>query len=392
MTHRKRRHRGHGEGSIYRRKDGRWAASITVGYGKDGRRRRRYIYGRTRREVAEKLKTMLADQQRGMLADPTTETLGEFLQRWLRDVVAQSTRPKTQEGYKVVVDKHITPALGQLPLQQVSPAHIQKFYADKLKEGRAPAYVRKMGAVLGRALEVAHRWRLIPMNPARLADRPKAEQKEIKVLTPGQVTALLEASRSHRLNALFVFLATTGCRIGEATGLQWPDVNLADGTVTIRQQLQWVGKPLRPGLVPLKTARSRRRIPLAPMALRALEKHRGRQAQERLKVGEGWGDWNLVFTTPIGTPVNPSNFRNRAFYPVLEKASLPRIRVHDLRHFATSAMLHSGADYRTVMDYLGHSQPSVTLGIYAHTLPGALQKAAARVEDLLTAADEEVGG
>lgn len=302
--------RGHGEGSIYRRKDGRWTASISLGFDSQGRMKRRYVYGRTRREVAEKLAVLQEQRRQGKLASPARETLGEFLDRWLVDVVEQTVRPKTVEGYRVVVDVHIKPALGKVPLQQISPAHIQRFYAEKLKEGRAPAYVRKMGAVLGRALEVAHRWGLIPTNPARLADKPKIEKKESVIPTPEQVAKLLETSRSHRLHALFVLLSTTGSRLGEALGLQWPDVDFDEPSVVFRHQLQWAGKPLRPALVPLKTNSSRRRLPLPEMTVRALKAHRKHQKEERLLAGEAWVDWGLVFTTPIGTPINPSNFRN----------------------------------------------------------------------------------
>lgn len=194
------------------------------------------------------------------------------------------------------------------------------------------------------------------------------------------------------MHALFVLLATAGLRLGEALGMTWDAVDIEQGCVFVGRQLQWAG-PQRPSLVPVKTARSRRRVPLAPMAVEALRRHRTRQAEERLFLGPGWGgayrEWQLVFTTPLGTPVNPANFRNRDFYPMLAKAGLPRVRPHDLRHFTASAMLHGGADYSQVMEYLGHIQPGVTIGMYAHTLPGSLQEAATRVERLLTAAVEE---
>ena len=384
------RKRGHGEGSIYRRKDGRWAASITLGYDAQGRQRKRTVYGKTRAEVAEKLTALLAEKQKGMLADPTRETVGEFLERWLRDVVAHSVRTKTLEAYTVAVKAHLIPGLGKIKLSKLTPAQITAFYRDRLDAGYAPKYVANIGATLHRALEVACRWGLIPQNPARLAERPKVEQKEFTVLTPAQVARLLDETKEHRLHALFVLLATSGLRLGEALGLTWDAVDVDQGCIFVGRQLQWAGKPLRPSLVPVKTARSRRRVPLAPMGVAALRQHRARQAEERLFLGPGWGgdyrDWNLVFTNEVGKPINPANFRNRVFYPALKRAGLPRVRPHDLRHFTATAMLHSGADYRQVMEYLGHSRPDVTIGLYAHTLPGSLNEAAARIERLLTTA------
>lgn len=252
----------------------------------------------------------------------------------------------------------------------------------KLGQGFAPKYVLNMGATLHRALEVAVRWGLIPKNPAKLADRPKADRKPLDVPTPPQVLQFLEAVRDHRLHGLFVLLATAGLRLGEALGLQWADVNLDEGFLQVRHQLQWTDKP---ALVPPKSARSRRRVELMPLAVDALRKHRARQAAERLKVGPAWQDLGLVFTTEIGTPLNPSNVRNRAFYPLLRQAGLPKVRLHDLRHFTASAMLQAGIHPRMVMEQLGHSQISVTLDLYSHLWPGAMKEAAHRTQDFLTA-------
>src|SRR5690606_28592506 len=102
-----------------------------------------------------------------------------------------------------------------------------------------------------------------------------------------QVARLLNETKEHRLHALFVLLATSGLQLGEALGMTWDTVDFEQGIVFVNRQLQWAGKPQRPSLVPVKTARSRRRVPLAPMAVSALKQHRARQAEERLFLGAG---------------------------------------------------------------------------------------------------------
>lgn len=381
----KRRHRGHGEGSIYRRKDGRWTGSVTVGYHPTtGRQQRRYVYGRTRKEVQEKLMKLLASQQAGTLPAGTVPTVREFLRQWLKDTVPHTTRPNTVAAYTVVVEKHLVPEIGRLRLDKLSPAHIQALYTKKLEEGRAAKYVRNMHGILHRALEQAVKWGIMPRNPARAVTLPKVERKKMNALTAEQARQLLATARSERLYAAYVLAVTCGLRMGELFGLTWDNVDLEDGQITIQHQLQYLGKPT---LTPPKSSRGRRRIDLPPLAVAALRKHRAQQAKEKLAVGPAWQDeWGLVFTTEIGTPVNPSNFRNRSFYPLLKAAGLPRIRFHDLRHTAATLLVASGVNMRVVSEILGHSSAAFTLDTYSHVLPAMRKAAASRMQSILEAA------
>src|SRR5712692_432262 len=119
--------RGHGEGSIYLRSDGRWAASISVEDGK-----RKTFYGRTRKEVQEQLKVALHQQQQGTLITSERQTVGQFLTHWLEDVHKLSIRARTYERYEEIVRLHLVPVLGQIQLQKLSPQHLQSFYTGKL--------------------------------------------------------------------------------------------------------------------------------------------------------------------------------------------------------------------------------------------------------------------
>ncbi|MBT9260206.1 MAG: hypothetical protein KM310_10745 [Clostridiales bacterium] len=129
------RKRGHGEGTIYRRPDGRWCAQVTVGYDPEtGRPKRRTVYGRTRQEVAEKMARVMAEAQQGFLADPSRETLAQFLHRWMETVQKHQVRARTYEEYAKMIRRHIAPALGHIRLDKLQPAHLQALYATKLQE------------------------------------------------------------------------------------------------------------------------------------------------------------------------------------------------------------------------------------------------------------------
>jgi len=373
--------RGHGEGTIYQRADGRWCAALTVGRDARGRLRRVYIYGKTRREVQEELTKKLREHQQGMPVDPTRQTVGQFLQAWLEDCMRGSVRPTTLENYRYVI-RHLEPIAG-IQLAKLTPQHIQHLYRQKQDAGLTRMVVL-MHAVLHKALGQAVRWCLIPRNPADAVERPRMPKKEFRALTSEEAARLLEAAREDRLHALWVLAVTTGMRLGELLGLRWEDVDLERGTVTVRRQLQWLeGEPTFPEP---KSARSRRTIALPGLAVAALREHRKRQLEWRLRLGEVWQDHGLVFTTEIGTPLHPSNVRQRHFHPLLERAGLPRIRFHDLRHTCATLLLAQGVHPKLVQEQLGHSQISVTLDTYSHVTAPMMREAAAKMDAILTAA------
>src|SRR6266480_2323451 len=149
--------RGHGEGSIYQRKDGRWAASITL----EGRKRKT-LYGKTRKEVQEKLRTALHEQKQGLLATGPRETVKHHLEYWLEEVHKPTIRISTYVRYQVIIQLHILPSIGHLQLQNLSPRHIQALYAKKVKEGLSASSVQSIHAVLHKALDNAVRLGSLP--------------------------------------------------------------------------------------------------------------------------------------------------------------------------------------------------------------------------------------
>lgn len=384
-----------GDGSVYQRQDGKWVGEATVGRRADGARDRRYVYADTCEEAQEKLRKLLYERDRGLLADPGKQTLGEFLASWLRDVAKPSVRQRTYRNYAGVVNTHISPVLGGIRLVKLSPQHLQRFYREKQEQGLTRT-VRLCHAVLHRALGQATKWGLIPRNPADLVDPPKVPKKEFKPLSPEEAQRFLAAAEGDRFHALYVLAVTCGLRQGELLGLKWEDLDLERGVLQVRHQLQWVRaegeerkgkKRAEPKwvLTEPKSAKSRRVVSLPAVAVAVLKKHKAAQAEERLRMGEVWQDLGFVFCTSIGTPESPSNLRKRSFVPLLEKAGLPKVRFHDLRHTCATVLLAQGVHPKLVQEQLGHSQISLTLDTYSHVMPDMKREVAAKMDALFGA-------
>jgi hypothetical protein len=193
--------RGSGEGSIYRRKDGRWEAIVDLS-AVGGRRRRKSVYGKTRREVQTALVTALREHEQGKLALGPGQTTGHFLTHWLEDSARNRVRPSTFKRYSELVKQHLLPHLDRLPLRELSPHHVQQLLNAKLAEGLSPRSVHPIRAVLRTALNQALRWELVGRNAAALAESPRPGQRRFAALSPDQARALLVAAREDRLEAL----------------------------------------------------------------------------------------------------------------------------------------------------------------------------------------------
>ena len=256
--------RGHGEGTITKRTDGRWMARITLESGK-----RKAFYGKTRKEVQEDLITALRDKQQGVYTDATRQTVARFLSQWLEGTTRSTLRLSTFESYSGLIRLHILPAIGAVKLSKLTPQDLDRLYSDLLEKGLSPRTVQYVHAVLHRALEQALRWNLIARNPADAVEAPRPQRHEIRPLTPEQIGRLLDAAREDRLHALYVLALTTGMRQGELLGLRWADVALDKGTVHVRQQVRRLrGQGMH--FSEPKTAKGRRTIALPDMAVDVL--------------------------------------------------------------------------------------------------------------------------
>jgi len=369
--------RANGEGSIYRRRNGSWAAIASL---PDGRRK--HVYGRTKEDVRRKLSEILHALEHGTFADARGQTLGDFLDQWLTQVAQPRVRPWTYHGYEVHVRCHIKPAIGRIPLDKLTPQNVQFLLNTKLQGGLKPKTVRYIRGTLRTALNEAVRWGLVARNVASLVDGPRVERFEIRPFTPDEARTLLKAVKGDRLEALYSVALTMGLRQGEALGLCWEDVDLDLGYVRISKQLQRIDGT--PKLVAPKTERSRRTLAMPPMIATTLREHFVRQQQERVSAGASPAAPSaFVFSTVAGLPLDGTAV-TKEFHRVLDRAGLPQRRFHDLRHSCATLLLVQGVSPRVVMDLLGHSQIGLTMNTYSHVIPDLRRDAAERMQAALT--------
>jgi integrase len=364
--------RGQGEGSIYRRADGRWCAAVRLEGGG-----RRVFYGRTRREAADKLHTAMEARLRGANLATAGLTTAIFLERWLRESVAPKVRPKTYDGYESLVRLHIVPVVGQIPLEKLGPQEVQTLLNRKVVEGLAPKTVLYMRGVLRTALNRAVRWGLVTRNAAALTDPPRYTPREVRYLQLDEIRLLLDIIKGDRLEALFIAAIALGMRQGELLGSRWSDVDLDAARWHVRRQLQ-----RRAGIVTYtepKTARGRRTLDVPASLVAALRSHRARQLEERLVAGNQWRDADLVFSTPRGGPLIGTQV-TKHLQQLAKTAKIRGLRFHDLRHTCATLLLAQQVPARVVMELLGHSQISLTMNLYSHVIPALRKEAAERME------------
>jgi integrase len=374
--------RGNGEGSISRRKNGGWMAQYAV-YTAEGRKRKT-IYGKTRKDVAAKLATALSDREDGLVFDAGTLTVEEYLERWLSDCVRDTVKASTYSSYGQLVSKHTVPTLGRIRLKTLTATHVRGLLREKLDAGLSPRTVQYVRFVLRKALDQAVADNLIPRNPVAGVKSPQVRREEIKPLSPEQARHFLRTATEtgDRLEALYAVAIHCGLRQGELLALKWEDVDLEEGTLQVRRSLSGSndGHPL---FTTPKTVKSRRQVRLTAGATEALKRHRKRQLEERLRIAGLWRDHGLVFTTETGTPLDRHNITQRSFKPLLNNAGLPEIRFHDLRHTCATLLLTRGVHPKIVQELLGHSTIAITLDIYSHVLPGMGDAAAGAMDEAL---------
>lgn len=368
------RRRLNGEGSLYRRRDGRWGATLTASDG-----RRKTVYGRTRAEAGRRLTELIKRQHAGLLIVEADTRTSDYLQRWLADTAQPSVRPSTYASYQLHV-RRLLPLIGAIKLGKLGPAQVQAAYAELHRQGLSPQTIQHTHTVLHRALKQAVIWGLIARNPTDGATRPRIERREMKILTELQVRQFLAATRSDEMHTLWTLLVTTGIRLGEALGLKWEDVDLEAGRIVIRRALQQqTGRGLV--FVEPKSHRSRRTVVLAPGTAAELSEHRRDQLEYLLMLGPHWQGQDLVFCNDVGRPLQSGQVSWR-FHKALDDAGLPRLRLHDLRHTAASLLLAKGVHPKIVQEMLGHATITLTLDTYSHLTPGLQAEAAARMQEL----------
>ncbi len=374
--------RGNGEGSITRRKDGRWWGRHTV-HTSEGPKQRA-VYGKKRADVAAKLRKSMSEADSGLVFDAGSVTVGEYLGGWLSDSVlplveAGKLEHSTYVRYAGIVRNHLVPSIGKRKLKDLGRPEVRRLYREKSKDF-SPRSVDYLHVTLQKALKQAVRDDLIPRNVAE-GERPRSSRnkEEAKAFSAEQVRALLKAASGKRNSALYTLAVHTGLRQGELLGLRWSDVELDGSTVRLFVRRSVKGTLDGLGFGSPKNKASRRSVPLNRTAAAALREHRLRQKEERLRAPE-WEDQDLIFPNRAGKPMDHNNLYHRDYKKLLEEAGLhdQGFTFHTLRHTFATELFQQGKRPKVIQTLLGHSSIVQTMDTYSHLLDGV--------------DDDEVGG
>lgn len=374
------------EGSIRRRSNGTWEGRYSDGVTPEGKQIQRSVYGKTKKEVTDKLHAIFFQKQQGIYVTPTVVTVQMWMEEWLHNYAHITVRPSTYISYEGYIYNHIIPGIGNLVLQKLTPPLVQNFYNDRYLNGRTDGKgglssktLRNMHNMFHQALEQAKINGLIMHNPSDNVIIPKSPKKEMRVLSVEEEMRLLSVIHLHRLGFAIKFDLATGLRIGELCALKWTDLNCQKQTVKISRTLQRIktNQMEREELDDLenmtmivegdvKTSSGFREIPIPDKIWSELMMHKQRQQQEYTTYGIPILPDGYVFAMPLGTCVEPSTMRDALNF-LLTAANIEHANFHSLRHTFATRAVESGIPIKTLSDILGHSQVQITMDLYFHS-------------------------
>ena len=380
---------GHIRKRIHTTADGRqtvnWYVVIDLPRDIDGKRHQKWHGGfRTRREAEAARAKIVHEFNTSTYVEPSTTTLTEWAHdQWL-PTIRSRVKPSTFDSYRRNLDLHVLPRLGSRQLRQHTPSMLNRLYADLLAEGHrkkegglSSKTVRYIHTIVHKALADAVDADLVGVNVAERAKppRPRATAaNEITFWEPDELRVFLEAVTGHRLEAAWHVAAMTGMRRGEVLGLRWKDVDFDKARISVRRALVSVAYEI---IISTPKNHQARVIDLDHGTVEQLDAHKLAQQQDRDEWGSEYRDQDLVFCRENGTPIHPQTF-SQAFERLIAKTSLPRIRLHDLRHTHATIALKAGVPVKVISERLGHESPAFTMKQYAHVVPG-MQAGAARL-------------
>jgi integrase len=383
-----------GDGTITWRKDRRrWQVAVTFETGRVYRyvkgppppeRRTKAIERYAPAEAREELDRLLRLRAAEIDVPGSRLTLEAWLHRWIDSLDRGGrVRPATLRFYRMIAREHIIPELGRFTLPKLTVGRVQA-WVDGM--GGSPRSIAHRRDVLRAALSVAERRQLVDRNVAKLVDLPAVAKAEPPVLTADRARVLLEGTAETWYGPLWAFLLASGCRIAEALGTIWDDVDLADASVHIDRQLAQDGVDVLPSgrrvarwvRVPVKAARKVERIALPPFAVESLRRHRVRMAEARTAE---WTHWGHVFVTANGRPPQET-FIVKLLERELARLGLPKVTVHQLRHSNATLLREADVDEQTRMDRLGHNTTTMARR-YAHAVDQDDRDAAAGLQRLI---------
>lgn len=369
-------------GHIRRRGKTSWELKFDLGIDPLTRKRitKYHSFKGTKRKAQDELVQLMDAARRGDYVDPSKATLGDFLNRWERDWAALNVSPKTLERYKELLSVHVRPSLAAMPIQKLQPVHLAELYARLLREGRQPSRgkesrtpavglsprtVGHVHRVVHKALRIAVEWGVTSRNAASVTKPPKVHDTEIEIISEDQARQILQQLRGRSLYMVALLGLTTGMRRGELLALRWSDVDLDSGKLRVEQSLEQTKSGGLRFKAP-KTKHGRRTIGLPASVVAELRTHWKQQQERRLRLGMGkTPSEGLVLAAWDGSTRSP-NSTTKEWARALAELKLPQVSMHALRHTHASQLIASGMDVLTISRRLGHSSPTITLGVYGH--------------------------
>lgn len=387
-----------GEGSIFKDKNGKWRASITIG--KDpltGKQKKQWFYGKSEKEVHEKKLKALSQLQNGDYIEPSKLNLEQWLHTWLWNYKKIKLQSTTFESYESIIRIHIVPLLGKKQLHKLRAEDLQKLYNNKLQFGRLDGKgglsnrtVKYIHIIMKQALSQAIKNGLLIKNVAEATTPPKLIKKEMRVLSLQEQKKFTAAIGNERLRALFILAPSCGAREGEILALKWDDIDFEknkiriDETVKRIKTFSYSGNKTKIIFKTPKTSSSNRIIDVPKMAMKELYNHRKKQFEEKLNAGKLYIDNNLVFCTNLGKPIDVSNLM-RVYKRILNRSGINTkgVTFHTLRHVYGSRLNDLNTDPKTIQSLMGHSSIKTTMDIYVHTSEQKHKEAADKMNTLL---------
>ncbi len=362
--------------SIYQ-VDGRWKAAVIIGHKPDGTLHRKIFTRKTQREAREAAEALRAQLERGEI--PTNRdkmTFRDWYEEWMGNVEVNRS-PNTTRFYRSLFENHVLPQIGGLKLRSITTQHLQQLLNARTKDGRDAEAMRR---ALRACFNAAKKNGVTTHSVAENLQTPRKEKRQVGFLTTQEAKRLMQACEAEWIGPLITFGLGTGMRVSEATGLIWADVDEANRHIHIRKQLQRVGGKLERR--PLKSHRSKSLIPLNDLALRAITTARAQH--EAVGVSEFS---EFVFLNNEGRPCDPK-WLNKHLHRICDKAGVPRIGYHTLRHTAATLMNRAGASAMDIKDLLGHTSLALVSSVYVHPMEESQRIAAAGLDKLLLGEDE----
>ena len=342
------------------------------------------MYGKTQKEVRQKLALVTVAIDEGDYSDPSKLTLGAWLDIWLPEYVEPAVKPSTRHSYTRICGYYIKPKLGAIKLTALATHAIQKFYNDLQrgtddKAGLSAKTVKGIHGVLHKALSQAVKLNYLRINPTESCTLPRLVKKEIKPLDETQIAEFLTAIQGHEYETIYMLTLFTGMRQSEVLGLHWSCVDFASGTITVNAQLlRDYNKGGGYFIATVKNDKMRIITP-APSIMAMLHQHKHKQSGMRLQAADAWEDNDLVFTNALGQHLkHVTIYKN--YKRVVTAMGISSARFHDLRHSYAVAAIRSGDDIKTVQENLGHHTAAFTLDVYGHVTEQMKRESANRME------------